>query len=69
MQSVGKLVEEFGTPELRTVLDETGAGNSVHLVRFLNTLAQKLTEGSVPMPGTPPAVGDAASRLYPSMKG
>ncbi len=68
---IGKLMEEFGSPELRTLLDTTGAGNSLHMVRFLHTLAGKLTEGSIQPPGTPPAANEAsvASRLFPSMKG
>lgn len=71
LQSIGKLMEEFGTPELRSLLDTTGAGNSIHMVRFLTSLAGKLTEGSIQPPGIPPASteGSAASRLFPSMKG
>lgn len=69
LTSVGKLVEEFGSPELKQVFDLTGAGNSVHVVRFLNKLAGQLTERSVPQPGQPTSAGSTAARLYPSMKG
>lgn len=69
MTNIGKLVEEFGTPELRQAFDVTGAGNNPHVIRFLNTLAGKLTEGSTAAPGLPTNSGDAASRLFPSMKG
>jgi len=71
LQSIGKLMEEFGTPELRSLLDTTGAGNSIHVVRFLHSLAGKLTEGSIQPPGTPPASSEdsRAARLFPSMKG
>lgn len=71
LASMGKLMEEFGTPELRTLLDTTGAGNSIHMVRFLTSLAGKLTEGSINPPGSPPAgaEGSAAARMFPTMKG
>jgi hypothetical protein len=71
LQSIGKLMEEFGTPELRSLLDTTGAGNSIHVVRFLHSLAGKLTEGSIQPPGTPPTSSEdsRAARLFPSMKG
>lgn len=70
MEAVGRLVEEYGSQELREVLDLTGAGNSVHLVRFLNKLAGQLTESSTPIPGVAPATAEtAANRLFPSMKG
>lgn len=71
LQSIGRLMEEFGTPELRSLLDTTGAGNSIHVVRFLHSLAGKLTEGSIQPPGTPPALTaeSRAARLFPSMKG
>lgn len=68
MESVAKLVEEFGSPELRQVFDLTGAGNNVHMVRFLSTLASKLTEGGGPMPGTPASTLSPAQRMFPSMK-
>jgi hypothetical protein len=69
MTKVGKLMEEFGNDELRQVFDLTGAGNNVHVVRFLAGLADKLTEGSF-TPGNPAsAPQDTASKLFPSMKG
>ena len=69
LDSVSKLVTEYGSPELAGVFDITGAGNNVHVIKFLYTLSQKLTEG-VPVQGLPSSAnGDAASRLYPSMKG
>lgn len=65
---VGKLMEEFGNDDLRQVFDLTGAGNNVHVVKFLANLSDKLTEGSHTTGN--PASGDqsAASKLFPSMK-
>lgn len=69
LTKVGKLVEEFGSDELRSAFDLTGAGNNVHVVKFLATLADKLTEGGF-TGGNPTNVEpNAASKLFPSMKG
>jgi len=72
LTSIGKLLDEFGTKEVRTAFDMTGAGNNVHVIKFLNNIAAKLTEGGF-TPGTGPR-GDLteeekAQRLFPSMKG
>ena len=69
LASVGKLVDQFGSPELRQVFDTTGAGNNVHVVKFLSKIASQLTEGG-PSLGMPSGqAADAASRMFPSMKG
>ena len=69
LASIGKLITEHGSDELRQVLDFTGAGNNVHVIKFLNKLADKLVEGG-PVQGAPTSrPGDAASRMFPSMKG
>ncbi len=66
---IGKLISEYGTPELPSVFDLTGSGNNIHVVKFLDNIAQKLTEGG-PVSGAPPAVErSAASKMFPSMKG
>jgi hypothetical protein len=66
---VGKLLNEFGSEELSSVLDLTGAGNNIHVVKFLDKVAQKLTEGGA-VPGLPSGqTTTAAQRLFPSMKG
>lgn len=66
---IGKLISEYGTPELSGVFDLTGAGNNIAVVKFLDNIAQKLTEGG-PVSGAPPAVErSAASKMFPSMKG
>lgn len=70
LTSIGKLVTEYGTPELRQTFDLTGAGNNIHVIRFLDKIASQLTEGGF-VSGSPPQSGDksAASIMFPSMKG
>jgi hypothetical protein len=66
---IGRLVSEYGTPELNSVFDLTGVGNNIHLIKFLDKIGSKLVEGDA-VTGQPTAPkADAASRLYPSMKG
>jgi hypothetical protein len=66
---IGRLLSEYGTEELNGVFDLTGAGNNVHVVRFLHNIAGKLVEGE-PAFGQPKTVEtSAAQRLFPSMKG
>lgn len=69
LTKVGKLVEEFGSNELREVFDMTGAGNNVHVVKFLAKLADNLTEGGFTAGNPTTAPADAASKMFPSMKG
>lgn len=69
LASVSKLIAEYGSKELTGVFDLTGAGNNVHVIKFLHTLAEKLTEGGFAQGQPTNTAQDAASRLYPSMKG
>lgn len=70
LAAVNKLVTEYGSNELVEAFALTGAGNNVHVIRFLNSIAGKLLEGGV-VSATAPVnqAGDAASRMFPSMKG
>lgn len=67
LAKVSKLLNTYGSPEVRLVFDNSGAGNNVHIVKLLAKLADKLGEGE-PAGGTPP-ITDAtlASRMYPTM--
>ena len=70
LAAVNKLVTEYGDDKLVEAFALTGAGNNVHVIRFLNTVASKLTEGKAVTAAAPAnRDGDAASRLFPSMKG
>lgn len=64
---ISQVLDKYGSPELRELFTLTGAGNSIHMVRFLAKVANDLTEGG-PVSGSPPAQGKSlASQLFPSM--
>lgn len=68
LDGIAKLVETYGSPELVEVMNLTGAGNNIHVIRFVNKIAAKLNEGAPVSPGNPiSAPQTAAERLYPSM--
>lgn len=70
LAAVNKLVTEYGDDKLVEAFALTGAGNNVHVIKFLNTIAGKLLEGgAVPASSPSNREGDAASRMFPSMKG
>ena len=67
--AISKLVDKYGTPELRGVFDLTGAGNHPQVIKFLSKIAKDLGEGtfvSAGMPGT--GAQDAATKLFPHQK-
>lgn len=69
LAAVNKLVTEYGNDELVEAFAVTGAGNNVHVIKFLNNVASKLLEGRPVSAASPSSQGeDAASRLFPSMK-
>ncbi len=45
MQSIGRLMDEFASPEVKSILDATGAGNNPHLVSMFLKLSKALAEG------------------------
>lgn len=60
-------LEQFGTPELRTLLDESGLGDHPEVIRFFAKVG-KATGNDKIVTGQPPAgPQDAASKLYPTM--
>lgn len=70
LAAVNKLVTEYGNDKLIEAFALTGAGNNVHVIRFLHSVAGKLLEGGPVSAGSPSNQdGDAASRMFPSMKG
>lgn len=65
---VSKLVDKYGSPEVRQILDATGAGNNIHIIRMLHNMAKDLGEGG-PVSGAPAVDRESlADRMYPSMK-
>lgn len=66
---ISRLVDQYGNDEFTAVMAATGAGNNIHVVRFFNQMAQKLNEPAAVTGAPASTAGDAASRLFPSMKG
>lgn len=69
LAAVNKLVTEYGDDKLIEAFALTGAGNNVHVIRFLNSVASKLLEGGHVSAAAPTnQESDAAERMFPSMK-
>lgn len=69
--TANKVVQQHGSSELAQLCADTGIGNNVHFVKFLNRIAPKLLEAAPAQPGTPPAGNNpnaVAERMYPTMK-
>jgi hypothetical protein len=68
--TISKLLDAHGTPELRLVMDNSGAGNNVEVVRFLTKIAGLVAEGK-PAVGAPSDGGNKtqAQTMFPNMKG
>lgn len=70
MQSIGRMMDEFGTPEVKSILDATGAGNNPHLVSMFLKMANALTEGrpTTAPNAAPPSKGKPNGTLsYPTI--
>lgn len=66
--TISRLVDEYGSKELLEVMAATGAGNNVHVIKFLHAVASKVVEGT-PATGVPTsAESSRAERMFPSMK-
>lgn len=66
---IEKLIDEHGSAELREVFDLTGAGNNLHMIKFLDKVSGLLTEGGH-VSGQPSSTEKTtAQKLFPSMKG
>jgi hypothetical protein len=68
LTNIGKLLDEFGDDQLKPLFDTTGAGNNVHMIKFLNKIAGVLTEGNFFKAGSPSGNDPdaAAKRMFPS---
>lgn len=64
-----KALDEFGTPELRTLLNETGLGNHPEIIRAFYRAGKAISEDRF-VGGKAPAKGakDPAAVLYPSQQ-
>lgn len=69
LAGISTLLNTHGTPEVRQAFDETGAGNNVHIVKFLATVASLIGEGKAApasQPASPPQ--GLADRMFPNHK-
>lgn len=66
LAAVGKLVDKYGSPELRDAMDLTGAGNHPAFVKMMVKIAKDLNEpGPDTVPVTPASTQSLADRLFP----
>lgn len=69
LAGISTLLNTHGTPEVRQAFDETGAGNNVHIVKFLSTVAGLIGEGKPALAGNPAAPpANLADRMFPNHK-
>lgn len=62
-----KVVDTFGTPELKTWLSSTGVGNHPELVKFAYNVGKAMSEDAF-VKGSPPAAPvSKAKQMFPSM--
>lgn len=65
-----KALDAFGTPELRTLLNESGLGNHPELIRAFYRAGQKISAPNFVTGGASgPTGSSAAATLYPNNKG
>lgn len=68
VQTAVKAVEQFGSPELRQLLNDSGLGNHPELVKFCHRIGKALSEDSLVLGGTQQSrESDPAKRLFPNM--
>lgn len=66
LAAAAKLVQDFGTPELRDLLNTTGMGNHPEVVRFISKVSKVLSEDKIVAgrTGGNPPPRDHATILY-----
>lgn len=57
LQSIGKVFDEYGTPEAKAALDAFGTGNHPALVKMFLRMANALSEGTPTTQGRPAPTG------------
>lgn len=62
LSGISKVIDQYGSPELRQALASTGAGNNIHVVRFIHKIAGVLTEAG-PISGSPGKVAQSLENL------
>jgi hypothetical protein len=61
-----KALDAFGTPELHTLLNDSGLGNHPEIIRAFFKAGQKISGSNFVQGGTSPASTSAAATLYPN---
>jgi hypothetical protein len=62
-----KALENFGSPELRSLLDTTGLGNHPEVIRFMYRAGKAISEDSF-VGGKATPAADGAKSFYPNSK-
>lgn len=62
-----RALDQFGTPELRTLLKETGMGNHPEVIRFMYRAGKAISEDGFVPGGRQGAPTDPAKRMFPNM--
>jgi len=62
-----KALDAFGTPELQTLLNESGLGNHPEIIRFMVRAGRAISQDTFVPAGRQAGEGDAR-RLYPNSK-
>jgi hypothetical protein len=60
-------VEKFGTPELKTILDESGFGNHPEVVRFMYRVGKAISSDAKLVTGKPRDSRTMEQVMYPTM--
>jgi hypothetical protein len=61
-----KALDQFGTPELRALLNDTGMGNHPEVIRFMYRAGKAISEDGFVQGGRKSAPTDPAKRLFPN---
>ena len=69
LAACGKVLNKFGSKELREMMQETGVGNHKELVKFMARIGKTISEDAVVDPKDNPVnlFGPDPKRMYPSM--
>jgi hypothetical protein len=59
-----KALSEFGSPELQTMLNESGLGNHPEVIRLLHRVSKAISEDKIVRGNATPGATDAAKSLY-----
>ena len=70
MPIVARAMNKYGSPEFRTLLNDTGLGNHKEVVKFFLGIGQRLTEDSMREPGqnSEKTIKKPGSRIYNNSK-